>query len=106
MPDLTKQFENFYLKLTSDEKKIFIEAALTALTKPLEGAHVSAQELNKILAEELGCRFSRGFQKKMLEKLGYKKNVVNGKVVYTGVTFRKQAELKKNAVALLSKAHC
>lgn len=105
MTDLKKNFEEFYFKMTTHDKKNFIGKALTALTRPLKGASLPVQELNQTFEERLGAKFSRNFQKELLEKLGFKKNIVNGKVVYTGISLREQVEQEKNSIALINESY-
>ena len=104
MTAIKKNLESFYSKLTGDEKRVFIKKALDALTKSVPEAHLRVQELNKACEEKLGVKFSKKFQKEVLENLGYKRDTVNGKVVYTGVLLRKEVELEKKIGALLNES--
>lgn len=102
MADLKKDFKECYFKMTSEDKKKFIEKALNALTKPSSNSYLHIQALNESLEDRLGVKFSRNFQKEILEKLGYKKDLVHTKVVYVGIIFKGLYEQERDAEAFIN----
>jgi hypothetical protein len=102
MSDIKKDFEECYFRMPTGEKKIFIEKAINALAMPSSGSYLRLQLLNERLQEKLGAKFSRNFQKEVLLKLGYKRDLVDNKVVYTGMVFKKPYDEHTGAMAFIN----